>query len=430
MNKILIIILLILIALPVRGEEQEPMDLSTCIKIASDNSPDLNKARQNIIIAKTQKTQALAGYLPNVQYNAQYSITNAGTTSFSSGGTIINTQPATQSHSTGFVISQTIFDSMKNWYSYKASLAGIEQAEFALKETYNNLALTISQDYFNAVSAKHMVELNEILLNQASKHLEQANANFEAGLAPKSDIFSAQVKVTEAKVNLLDSQNQLRTKMATLKVDMGLNVYEDIAIKGEVYEIQNKPALEESIKKAFENRPELKKMLAQIEYQNRQIDLYTVSVLPQFNIGVNFNLIVTRTPSLPDRSYTAYATFVLPIFDGFSNESKVEGAEATKAGYEADKVNKEKSITLEVANAFYNLETAFAKIDLTSQQGEESRISLEIMEAKYKAGVGSFQEVLDAHVTFNQSMNNFIKAKYDYQIALLSFKKAIGDELP
>jgi len=110
-------------------------------------------------------------------------------------------------------------------------------------------------------------------------------------------------------------------------------------------------------------------------------------------------------------------------------EARLEEAKANKVIYEAEKVETEKSISLEVEKAFYNLRTSLAKIELTSRQVEEGKNSLEISEGRYEAGVGPFQEVLDSQTAYAQAMTDFLSARYDYQIALFSFKKAIGEEL-
>jgi len=138
---------------------------------------------------------------------------------------------------------------------------------------------------------------------------------------------------------------------------------------------------------------------------------------------------ITRDPSIPENYYTISADLSFPIFDGFNTDSRIESAEASRVIYEAQKTDLIKSISLEVETSYYALETAFAKIKLTSQQVEEAKKKLEVAEGRYEAGVGSFQEVLDAQVSYNQSMNNLLTARYDYQTALFTFKKAIGEEL-
>ncbi len=426
-----IIIFLVCNNLPSFGKDEETLklNLSDCIKMAIDTNPSIIKARANIDVAKANRTQALSGFYPTIKMNSQYNRTNARSTSISgTGGTVVST-PDSQSSYTNFTLSQRIFDSFKTWKNYKYSDAQLENAEYALQEACNNLALNVTQYYFNVISAANLVKLNETLVQQSINHLEQTEANYRAGIAPKSDTYSAQVNFTEAKVNLLDVQNNLRIKMANLKNLIGLKRDVNADVIEEHFELNYKPQLQESITNALEKRPELKEMIAQIQAQNVQIEILTLNVMPQLTVDVGLNLDAARDPSLTTNYYTVQANFTLPLFDGFSSSSKIDAAKANKTSLEAGKLDTEKSISLEVETSYYNLETAFAKIELTTQQVEEANKNLQVAEGRYRAGVSPFQELLDAQVTFSRSMTELIVAKYNYQIALFTFKKAAGDEL-
>lgn len=424
-----VIIFLICTFLPCSGKEVLKLNLSDCINMALDTNPSIIKARASIDVAKANRRQALSGFYPVIKMNSQYNRTNATTTSISGSGGTVDSTPDSQSSYTNFTLSQRIFDSFKTWNNYKYSDAQLENAEYALQESSNNLSLNVTQYYFNVISAANLVKLNETLVQQSINHLEQTEANYKAGIAPKADTYSAQVNCTEAKVNLLDARNNLRIKMANLKSLIGLKRDIEAEVVEESFELTCKPELQEAISNAMEKRPELKEMLAQIKAQAVQIDLLTISVMPQLTVDVGLNLDAARDPARPNNYYTVQANFTLPLFDGFSSSSKIDAAKANKTSLEAGKLDTEKSISLEVETSYYNLETAFAKIELTTQQVEEANKNLQVAEGRYKAGVSPFQELLDAQVTFNRSMTDLIVARYNYQIALFTFKKAIGESL-
>jgi outer membrane protein TolC len=412
-----------------QDKEVLKLNLSDCINMALDTNPAIIKARANIDVAEANITQALSTFYPVVKLNSQYNRTNANTTSISGGGGNVVTTPARQSSSTNFSITQRIFDSFKTWRNYKYADAQLENIKYAFEETSNNLSLNVTKYYFEVIAVKHLVKLDETLLLQSKNHLDQTNANYKAGIAPKADTYSAQVNVTQAQVNLLEAQNSLRIQMANLKNLIGLKREVNIEVVEESFELNYKPLLPEAITSAINKRPELKEMLAQIEAQSIQIDILTLNVMPQLTVDVGFNLDAARDPALPDNSYTIQANFTLPLFDGFNSAAKIDAAKANMTGLEAGKLDVEKSISLEVETSYYNLETAFSRIELTSQQVEEANKNLQVAEGRYKAGVSPFQELLDAQVTFSRTMTEFITAKYRYQIALFTFKKAIGEEL-
>ncbi len=430
MNKKFLLFLFILLLITfnkILAEESEKITLKDCINMAMDNNPSVIRARQDIKVAESLKTQALATYLPNLKYTGTYQKSNQGNGTIVSG--IYFPAVPIDDYSSTVSVSQTVFDTFKGYYQYKQYKAQIEQYEYALKEAASTLTLTIAQDYFNAAKAKDILNFRESLLDNSLKYLDKANENFQVGLSPKSDVFTAEVNVTQAKVDLLTAQNDNKNKLVQLKIDTGLPLDKNINIAEEVYELKNKTSMEQALADAFERRPEIKKYNAQIEYQNKVITGAKLQRLPNITLGVSYNY-STDSYLSPDKYYSVYGQVNFPIFDGLNTKSQVESAEATRTQYESDKEKQKRTIITDVTTAYNDLETNLAKIELNNIQVEQAKFNLELAEGKYTSGVGSFQDILNRQDDYSKAMVNLITAKYDYQISLAKFKKATGEELP
>ena len=427
-GKIICLILIVFIlTFSIASSEEEVLrlNLESCIDMAMKTDVDIITAEQNLAIAVAQKKQALSGFYPTVGMSGAYSRTDQGSTTVSG----ITASTTSQSHFLAYGISQTVFDSFQTWYSYKYALLEIKQQEYALQDAKATLALSVSTAYFDVINAKYLMDLDRLLLEQSLKHLEQAAANYEAGISPKSDVFSAEVDVTNSKVTLLESQGNFKTKMAKLKNYIGIKREVKIELEENFYEMEEDFLLDDAINNALSKRPDLMEAEVQVEAQDKQLDILNLDRYPSLSIDVGFYSEITKYPTDPENYYTISASLSIPIFDGFNVQSQIEQAEAYKVIYEAQKADLMKTISLDVETAYYDLETALAKIQLTSQQVQEAEKNLNISEGRYEAGIGSFQEVLDAKVSYSQAMNNFVSARYDYQTALFTFKKAIGEEL-
>ena len=432
MNKKHLLILLLLILITFNGllaKEEEPVKftLKDFIGMAMDNNPSIIRARQDIKVAESSKTQALANYLPSLKYTGIYQKSNQGNGTIVSG--IYFPAVPIDDYSATLSVSQTVFDTFKSLFQYKQYKAQIEQYEYALKENASNVALTVAQDYFNAARAEDILTFRENALKNSLKYLDKANENFNVGLSPKSDVFTAEVNVTQAKVDLLSAQNDIKNKMIQLKLDTGLSVDKNISIAEETYELKSKPAMNEALRTAMEQRPEMKKYNAQIESQDKVIEGARLQRIPNVTVGVSYNF-ATDSYLSPDRYYAVYGQVNFPIFDGFNIKSQIESAEATKAQYESDKVKQERTIISDVTTAYNELETNSAKLELNKLQVEQANFNLEIAEGKYTSGVGSFQDILNRQDDYSKAMVNLINVTYDYQISLAKFKKATGEELP
>jgi outer membrane protein len=252
MNKKFLLFLFILLLVTfnkILAEESEKITLKDCINMAMDNNPSVIRARQDIKVAESLKTQALATYLPNLKYTGTYQKSNQGNGTIVSG--IYFPAVPIDDYSSTVSVSQTVFDTFKGYYQYKQYKAQIEQYEYALKEAASTLTLTIAQDYFNAAKAKDILNFRESLLDNSLKYLDKANENFQVGLSPKSDVFTAEVNVTQAKVDLLTAQNDNKNKLVQLKIDTGLPLDKNINIAEEIYELKNKTSMEQALADAL-----------------------------------------------------------------------------------------------------------------------------------------------------------------------------------
>jgi len=431
MNKKIIIMLLLIILSTylsfAQEEEAITLNLRDCINMAIETDPSITKAEQNIIIGESQKTQTVSEFYPDVGLTGSYYRSNRGSATID--GNITAATNSTQSHDLALGITQRIFDSFRTWHRYKYSQLQIEKSGYSLEKEKQSLALEVTEAYFQTIKNKYLVELDGVLLEQSHQHLDKTIANFEAGISPRADIVSAEVNVTEGEVNLLEAENSLSIQMATLKNLTGLKRDVEIILDEELYELQSTLELDKAIVDAMNNRPDLKAVILQIEAQEKQIKLAELDRYPYLTVDLGYYSEITRDPSIPENYYAFNVQLSFPIFDGYETEARLEEAKANKVIYEAEKLETEKSISLEVEKAFYNLRTSLAKIELTSRQVEEGKTSLEISEGRYEAGVGPFQEVLDSQTAYARAMTDFLNARYDYQIALFSFKKAIGEEL-
>ena len=87
-------------------------------------------------------------------------------------------------------------------------------------------------------------------------------------------------------------------------------------------------------------------------------------------------------------------------------------------------------IILEVEQGYLSLIESEERVgvsELTVKQAEEN---LELALGRYEAGVGSPIEVTDATVALNDARRNYIQALYDYRMASMALKSAMGESMP
>jgi OMF family outer membrane factor len=84
------------------------------------------------------------------------------------------------------------------------------------------------------------------------------------------------------------------------------------------------------------------------------------------------------------------------------------------------------SISLEVTQALLNITESQERLRTTAKDVEQAREALRLAGVRYKAGVSTAIEVTDAEVALTQVLSNRVSALYDYQLALASYRRALG----
>jgi outer membrane protein TolC len=85
-------------------------------------------------------------------------------------------------------------------------------------------------------------------------------------------------------------------------------------------------------------------------------------------------------------------------------------------------------VTLEVKQAYLNLQSAEQQIE-TAQKGlVAAREALRVANLRYQEGVGTPVEVSDANAQFVAARTAVVNAIYQYRIAVSNLQRAVGSE--
>jgi len=125
-------------------------------------------------------------------------------------------------------------------------------------------------------------------------------------------------------------------------------------------------------------------------------------------------------------SWNAGIMLTLPLFQGGLTKGRVAEARANVLALEAQRDAIKQSILLDVNQAFADLESAAARVEVMEKTLQKARENLDIAQGRYKAGVGPYIEVTDAQLSSVNAETDRIKALYDYHVAIAQLLKAMG----
>jgi TolC family type I secretion outer membrane protein len=420
-----------------RAEEETaqapPLTLQEAVDTALRNHPTIRMGQATVEAAQQRVRQQIAGYLPRGGYTYAYSRQARPLTSAVGGVDIGGTQQrrtVTQFfnfNATNFQINQLLFDFGKTLNAIQSAVASTEASTADLETTKQEVIFNTKQAYYSVLSAQRLFTVAEETVQQNQKHLEEAQARFDVGVAPRFDVTRAQVQLSTAELAHVEARNNVALGFETLRRAMGQTEPLQVTLPDQ---LEHRPLSlpEETItQEAYARRPELESIRAQQRASSEQVSVLQKQFLPSVSGTAQYNWTGREYPL--QEGWMWGVTLTVPLFDSILTASQLGEAQATLRNLQAQEDDLQQQVTLEVRQGLLNLRRAEESIRVNEQTVIQARENLDLAEGRYAAGVGNIIEVTDAQLAFTLAQANNIKALYDYKTALAELEKAVGSPL-
>lgn len=436
MRRPVFLVGLLLALLPGGAAQGEPaqdttLTLQEAIDAALAQHPTLRVGEATVEAAQERVRQQVAGYLPRGAYVYNYTRKKqaipAAVGGVQAGQQARATSQLFNFNTTNFSMSQLLFDFGRTLDSIRAAIASVEASNADLDTTRQTVILNTKQAYYSVLANQRLLQVADETVRQNQKHLEEAQARFQVGLAPRFDVTQAQVQLSTAQLNQVTARNNVALARETLRTAMGVTgpfpfVLVDTLQRGTL--TLNDEAL---LTQAYAHRPELQSIQAQQRATAEQVSALQKQYLPSITGNAQYNWSGREYPL--QQGWLWAVTLTFPLFDDFQVVGQVGEAKANLRGLQAQEDNLRQEIALEVRQSFLNVRQAEESIRVSEQTVGQAQENLAIAEGRYAAGVGNIIELTDAQVLLTSAQANNIQALATYKTAVAQLEKAINQRL-
>ncbi|MGB3628214.1 MAG: TolC family protein, partial [Terracidiphilus sp.] len=258
---------------------------------------------------------------------------------------------------------------------------------------------------------------------------DQVSALTKSKIRSDLDLSFADVQLSQAKLLLLDAQNNELASMAALNNVLGSEVDQQYAL---VDETNGNPAPapdnpESMVQAAFAARPDLAaandKFIAARQYSTAERELWMPTVSAMGALGGT----PVRADQIESSWYgTAGANISIPIFNGFLYNAEEKEAKLRAQATQEDVRNLRDTIARDVRTAVLNAQTAYQRIAVTQQLLDQANLAFDLASARYKIGLSGIVEISQAQLNQTQAEIANTNARYTYQTALAIVRYEIG----
>ncbi len=324
-----------------------------------------------------------------------------------------------------------------------------------------DLVAQAQRAYWDLVFAAEDIKVKQRSMDLAQKTLSDNEIQVRIGTLAPIDVVQAESEVANRRVQYVTStytevqtQDQVK-KLITSQGDPGLILAKlipsQVVPKPEPSDV---PPVEQAIKIALENRPEIKQL--QLDLQNKKIDLeYTKNqLLPSVDLFAAYNQngvggketirsgfgptapIVAQSDGgifdafgqLFGYGYTGYSVGLSVQIPLRNRAAQGENARAmTDERIAEQKITSQaQQIALEVRNALTQVDMNRARIEAATKARELSERRLEAEQKKFDLGASTIRFVLEEQRNVAQAQTDELQAIVNYTKALVDTDRAMG----
>jgi outer membrane protein len=402
--------------------------LEECIQYGLEHQPAVQQSLINERIANQEVKVKLADWFPQVNLNFGLQHNYKLPTTIFQGQPVqvglINTSTGSLS------VSQTLFD---RDVLLASSTAGDvrRQAEQTTTGNRIDVIVNISKAYFSVLLTQNQIDLAIEDTARLGQSVRDSYNQYKGGIVDKTDYMQATIALNNAKAELRQDQEQLKTSYATLKEQMGYPPNGEIQLNYDMTRMEEEVSFDTTQRLDYQNRIEYQLLQTQRRLQEANLDYYKWSFLPSLSAfgAYNLNYQNNQLSNLYLQDFPSYYVGLqlsFPIFQGGKRIHEIEQAKLELKLIDYDQSGLESSI-----NTDYTQALATYKSNLNNFHVQQDNVTLakdvyNIIELQYKSGIKTYLDLITAETNLKTTQVNYLNALYQVLTSKLDLQKALG----
>ena len=410
------------------GAEEHPaiMTLSQGLKLATENSRLIKIASRGRDVSSADVSIAFSRYLPSI--NASMSQTFLSNQLVAVFGPLSLPEANKSPFSYGFDVQQVLYDFGGRSSRYEAASAALDTATLNIDRVKNIVALDFIMAYFDLLETEKMELVGEREVERLISHLSMAQSLYKEGAITRNDLLQAEVRLSDAQQRLLTTTNLRAVNASRINNILSLPLKDPVRTA----DVTGEPSYETDIDKAWgiaeQQRIELKTIDRELNINELEKAARRSEYFPKIVADGGYNYTENRY-LLHDENWMFTLGLNVNIFNG-----GITKAEIAKIDHQREQLLEQRQklvddIKLDVEKSWLDMKNAVERINVTRDAIKQGEENLKINKERYREGVGTSTDVLDAITLLTIAETNDCRAEYELRRAQGAFMYAIGIDL-
>jgi len=442
MNHRLIFLTFICISLiPGLLAAQEPVSLrlDDAIREALETNPSIQAAQARVDAAESHITEARSALLPQVRLSGRAAYLSE-VPEFSITLPLIGTQTLfpsiVRNYGARLTVQQTLFAGFRIRKNLEMSEHNATAVGYDYGRDQSDLRLKVTTAYWNLYRSRRLEQVLAQSVEQVSAHLQDVRNFRSQGLATDLDVLKVQtqlsdiqVKHTEAGGNAQIAQMMLNSMMGRPLVTV-LNLVDHP--QTELTQDEQEGGVGHYMERAQTKRMEVASARERLAMQQAAVAAARGGWYPQVVLLGNYDYARPNQRVIPpkdawEKSWDVGVSLQWNLWDWFATSSRTAQAQAGLAQTEAMVRQVNDAVALDAAQSYYRVAEARKRIDVALIGTKQAEESYRIAQERFKQGVSTTTDLLDAEMALLQARLNETQATVDFAIQKEKLNRALGE---
>jgi outer membrane protein len=404
--------------------------LQDALTRARAHEPQYRVAITQYGVARQATTEARAGLLPNVNYNAAFLYTQGNGTA---SGRFIAANGVHE-----YISEANVHQSLSLQTAAEYRLARAQEAVAKARSEIaaRGLVVAVTQAYYAAVVAQRRYATAQRAASEAAHFMDISQKLERGGEVAHSDSIKAQIQSQQQQRVLQDAQLEMERSRLELAVMIFPNFNENFSTVDDLDNIAPLPSFDEVEARAGDQNPQLREALASLRAANQEVAVAWNGFLPSIGLdyfyGIDANRFATNgidpVTGQPIRNlgYAATATLQLPIWNWGAGRARLKSAHLQRDQAQLELSFAQRKMVADLKAFYGEAQTARAELDSLRQSAELAAESLRLTTLRYQAGEATALEVVDAQNTLTLSQNAFGDGQLRFRVGMANLQTLTG----
>ncbi|HEV8631495.1 MAG TPA: TolC family protein, partial [Thermoanaerobaculia bacterium] len=416
------------------------LTLAESLGLAEQAGEGVRIARAEVTRAETQRRQARSERFPQLDATGSYTRTlhsEFQDVSFDFGGdggsTDLSNLPFGQrnQYRLGLTVNQSLWSGGRITAQTRAAEAGVGSARVGLAATEAELALTVTQAYFDALLLDRLVNISEATLAQADRAFQQTELAHRVGNQSEFELLRAQVARDNERPTLVQRRADRDLAYARLAQLLDLPASEPLQLatsfddftaweaKGAV---PTAGARADWLAQVSDERAPVRQAQAAVTVQEQLVKVARAQRLPSVGVSSDYGRVAYPVGGLPGWSdtrtnWTVGLGLRVPLLTGGRLAAQEGTARADLEASRARLAQVRELAWLDGRDALDRLAAAEAVFQAAFGTIGQAQRAYEIAELRYKEGLSTQLELNDTRIQLTFAQGNAALAARNLQVA-------------